>query len=395
MLFRSLLLKSPTTIVSDIVIDDDYYVTSPGFQPAELSNDWQHEKNNAHHAYAMYPWFRSLYAHTSSRSAYAIYKPMINVPGKYAVYEWHPDISNAAANVPYEIYYQGGSKTETKTINQKQNYGQWNYLGTYYLNQGTGNYVKIKTEGTTGTVLADAIKFVSLSNNLVNPCNCSYQIKSSQCGGGSCLEFEQQRVSEYVCQPANCDSQPDKTECITSQQCQTSINCDLTAQTGQDLAFEAQSADPDNDQIKYIFDWSDNSSYVSDLVPSNSAYTASHQFNQAGIYSIKVRAQDVKQAQSDWSEPKKACISGRPVTPPSGPPPTNTGDINCDSKVNIYDFGILMSCWENAYDKDNPRDCYLNANIPSNCQGSPDMSQPSDGAVDIIDLGILLSNWTS
>jgi len=58
-------------------------------------------------------------------------------------------------------------------------------------------------------------------------------------------------------------------------------------------------------------------------------------------------------------------------TPPP-PPPSSSADINSDGKVDVIDLGILLSNW--------------------GASGSADIN--NDGSVDVVDLGILLSNWS-
>ena len=186
-----ILLKEPRTIVSDIYVDNVEVGTSPSSHEAELHGNWKQlsgsggpSTQRCHGKY--YSWqlaFASWkgvypYAYTQDSSAYAIYRPTIGIAGHYKIYEWNGRFGNCqredgkwvwisknneATNVPYEIHYSGG--TETKTVNQRQNYGKWNYLGTYYLAKGTNNYVKIKTQGTDGIVIADAVKFVYQGNS--------------------------------------------------------------------------------------------------------------------------------------------------------------------------------------------------------------------------------------
>ena len=163
------------TVVSDIVIDNVDSGTSPASEKAELHGFQQSNICGHTNTYSLScrAWLNSYdYAYTSEHDAstYAIYHPTIGVPGNYAIYEWHgwhgdKGGDDEASNVPYEIHYNGDTQTQTKTVNQKQDYGKWNYLGTYYLAKGTNNYVKIKTQGTDGIVIADAVKFVYQGNS--------------------------------------------------------------------------------------------------------------------------------------------------------------------------------------------------------------------------------------
>jgi hypothetical protein len=59
---------------------------------------------------------------------------------------------------------------------------------------------------------------------------------------------------------------------------------------------------------------------------------------------------------------------------PTTPPPSKRGDLNSDAKVDVMDLGILLSNWGS-----------------STGSGPADLDQ--DGRVDVVDLGILLSNW--
>ena len=62
-------------------------------------------------------------------------------------------------------------------------------------------------------------------------------------------------------------------------------------------------------------------------------------------------------------------------------------DINCDCKIDIYDFGLLMSCWGGAY---KPA-CTSGANIPASCSATSDIN--GDSNINVDDLGILFSYW--
>ena len=57
----------------------------------------------------------------------------------------------------------------------------------------------------------------------------------------------------------------------------------------------------------------------------------------------------------------------------SQPSPTNTSDLNTDGKVDVVDLGILLSAWGQT------------------TKPKSDINQ--DGKVDVVDLGILLGKW--
>ena len=82
--------------------------------------------------------------------------------------------------------------------------------------------------------------------------------------------------------------------------------------------FSAKSIDPNFDFVFYEFDWGDGtSSGRVGPFAYNITGTASHIWRNNGIYSVKVRAEDIKGLKSDWSEKIKITISGnnRPEKP--------------------------------------------------------------------------------
>jgi hypothetical protein len=89
----------------------------------------------------------------------ATWTPDIPAGGDYAVYAWWCANTDRATNAPYTINYNGGSAIVN--INQQQNGGKWNLLGTYPFVSGTSGYVELG-ESTTGKVIADAIRWVHL-----------------------------------------------------------------------------------------------------------------------------------------------------------------------------------------------------------------------------------------
>jgi hypothetical protein len=74
----------------------------------------------------------------------------------YDVYVWWTSDSDRALNVPYTIVHAGGTFTTTR--NQRVGGGQWQYLGTFAFNAGTGGSVEVSD--VNGRALADAARFV-------------------------------------------------------------------------------------------------------------------------------------------------------------------------------------------------------------------------------------------
>ncbi len=196
-----LLFKQPTTAVCDIIVDNFFMnATSPGSDAVRLDGPWQKKsaagfqdftQNNPFWAISGSTWkldipnydvdgangvFDENYGYHAvnpgSEVYTATYYPTIGVPGWYEVSEWHgwhgdyPETVPEATNVPFEICV-GDTVKIRGTINQQINYGQWNRLGFVELPAGKEGYVRISTKGVNGTVIADAVKFHYLGDDVV------------------------------------------------------------------------------------------------------------------------------------------------------------------------------------------------------------------------------------
>lgn len=77
----------------------------------------------------------------------------------------------------------------------------------------------------------------------------------------------------------------------------------------QTLSFSTSTTDPDGNLIKYVFDWGDGTTYITDFYSSGDIATASHSWSQSGIYHVRVKAIDSRGAESDWSSSLEVNIS--------------------------------------------------------------------------------------
>ncbi|MFQ5706562.1 MAG: putative glycoside hydrolase [bacterium] len=159
-----ILVKQPQTIVSDIIIDNLDYGTSPMQEPATFIGNWEQTRDGRdHYSYDVRP-SKNRYPHAfttgGSGNETATFDPNISVAGDYEVFEWHGyvDASQMAGSVPYTIYFGNGNK-KTKIVNQSTDQGRWNSLGVYNFPVGRSGKVVISNEAT-GLVVADAIMFV-------------------------------------------------------------------------------------------------------------------------------------------------------------------------------------------------------------------------------------------
>jgi len=75
--------------------------------------------------------------------------------------------------------------------------------------------------------------------------------------------------------------------------------------------YTTSASDPDGDQVKYTFDWGDGTTNTTDLAESGATAGMSHIWSRAGIYQIKARAIDSKDATSGWSAVKSIEIIER------------------------------------------------------------------------------------
>ncbi len=73
---------------------------------------------------------------------------------------------------------------------------------------------------------------------------------------------------------------------------------------GIEYTYTTITTDPDGDQVYYNWSWGDNT-YSEWLGPYDSGInnSAKHIWNNKGTYQIKVKAKDVYDAESDWSDP--------------------------------------------------------------------------------------------
>ena len=88
------------------------------------------------------------------------FTPTIASAGAYEVYARWTSFSNRATNVPIDITDAIG--TDTVTVDQQADGGTWVLLGTYDFDEGTDGNVLIRTTGTNGYVIADAVRFIQV-----------------------------------------------------------------------------------------------------------------------------------------------------------------------------------------------------------------------------------------
>jgi hypothetical protein len=86
-----------------------------------------------------------------------LFTPLLPFSGSYRVYFRWTDGGNRAHNVPVDVIHTGGKST--LYVDQRTDGGKWNLLGTFDFTQGTSGGVLVRTTGTTGFVIVDAVMF--------------------------------------------------------------------------------------------------------------------------------------------------------------------------------------------------------------------------------------------
>jgi PKD repeat protein len=108
-------------------------------------------------------YFKENYVYNAAGTGSDYMRYLFTIPtaGQYKVQAWWPAMSTNATNVPYTVYYFGGSSLIT--VDQTKNGRKWNDLGTFTFNPG--DYSVLETDAaSSGYVIADAIRVGHTSN---------------------------------------------------------------------------------------------------------------------------------------------------------------------------------------------------------------------------------------
>lgn len=106
--------------------------------------------------------------------------------------------------------------------------------------------------------------------------------------------------------------------------------------------YTTKAHDPNNDRIRYIFDWDDgemDTIPLGDYLPSDSVAKGTHAWADTGTYEVKVRAQDEKDALSIWSDglTVTVVINQKPNRPSVIGPPFGQPNIRYTFKTIVTD----------------------------------------------------------
>lgn len=95
-----------------------------------------------------------------------VFRPYIKVGGDYEVSLWWP-VQNSqyawSSNTLVDVVSNGD--TITTSINQRLDGGKWKVLSTNSFASGSNGFVRIRTSGTSGYVVADAVRMVMIGED--------------------------------------------------------------------------------------------------------------------------------------------------------------------------------------------------------------------------------------
>jgi hypothetical protein len=140
---------------------------------------------------------KSLY----SKDVGATYTFTSSISGTYDVEMWWTYWASRCTNVPVKIY-DGSTLLETVYVNQKQDGGQWNFLGPYDFS-GQARVVVVATNSSCSTC-ADAVEFTKSTNvsggstSSGSTSSGSSSSDSSNCSLGGQFETVTAKVSQYL-----------------------------------------------------------------------------------------------------------------------------------------------------------------------------------------------------
>ncbi len=95
---------------------------------------------------------------SAGENARAVWRPIIEERGRYAVYVSYKTLPESTNDARYTVHFLGGSVL--KHVNQRMGGGMWIYLGTYEFDKGQSGYVELDCESSGGGIVtADAVRF--------------------------------------------------------------------------------------------------------------------------------------------------------------------------------------------------------------------------------------------
>ena len=75
-----------------------------------------------------------------------------------------------------------------------------------------------------------------------------------------------------------------------------------SGKSGIEYEFTLNSIDPDGDPVMYFIEWGDNYTEWTEYIDSGEEIMSKHTWSEEGDYTINVKAKDINDAESEWSE---------------------------------------------------------------------------------------------
>jgi len=115
----------------------------------------------------------------------------------------------------------------------------------------------------------------------------------------------------YVPPPAgNGDDQNETTEENNPPETPTKPSGSTFVEMGVEYTYSSTTFDIDGDQIRFQFDWGDNTySDWSEFVAANTTISMSHSWDNISTYEVRIIAQDENSTNSSWSQPLEITVS--------------------------------------------------------------------------------------
>ena len=93
----------------------------------------------------------------------------------------------------------------------------------------------------------------------------------------------------------------------------------ININVGETVEYQTQTNDPDNDYIRYIFDWNDGTESYTDFHISGETITILKQWMSKGTYNLKVKARDIYGKESSWSDELEVTVLNEAPEKPQKP----------------------------------------------------------------------------
>ena len=156
------------SLESGIIIDN--------LDPEFSKSDYGWDISSSSYEYGTNYYYTTAYSPGGANPSFARWTPNIEVPGNYEVYVWYASGGTGLreTDVSYTIHHNDISSV-VSGVNQRQDQGQWNLLGTFYFTAGGNQWVQLNaTVAGASRYCADAVKFCAAGSRTISIKNAHY-----------------------------------------------------------------------------------------------------------------------------------------------------------------------------------------------------------------------------